>query len=87
MEYSPQEQALYSRYYQFGLETVRPAVRTNDDAHSFNRAAWQLLGEANFFRLPVAAAHGGLGHTLPECAAALEGLVEEIGRASCRERV
>ena len=76
MEYSLQEQALYSRYYQFGLETVRPAVRTNDDAHSFNRSAWQLLGEANFFRLPVVAAHGGLGHTLPDCAAALEGLVE-----------
>src|SRR5262249_32318001 len=76
MERSTEEQSLHDRYYQFGLETVRPTVRTNDDAHSFNRAAWQRLGEADFFRLPVSTEHGGLGCSLALTAAALEGLVE-----------
>ncbi len=68
------ERSLYDRYHQFGLETVRPAVHSNDDAHAFNRDAWRRLGEADFFRLPVAAAHGGLGCPLSHCSAALEGL-------------
>ncbi len=76
MQRSPEEQAVYTRYHQFALETVRPAVRTNDDAHSFDRAAWRRLGEADFFRLPISSEHGGLGRPLSECAAALEGLVE-----------
>jgi isovaleryl-CoA dehydrogenase len=72
--YGPDEQALYERYHQFGLETVRPAVQTNDDAHAFARDAWRRLGECGFFRLPIAAAHGGLGCPPSQCAAALEGL-------------
>jgi alkylation response protein AidB-like acyl-CoA dehydrogenase/GNAT superfamily N-acetyltransferase len=76
MQRSPEEEAIYSRYYQFALESVRPAVRTNDDAHTFDRAAWKRLGEADFFRLPISPASGGLGCPLAQCAAALEGLVE-----------
>lgn len=79
MRRSPEEQALFDRYRRVGLDAVRPAVRANDDTHAFDRAAWRRVGEAGFFRLPVAAEHGGLGLPLAHCAAALEGLADGSG--------
>jgi isovaleryl-CoA dehydrogenase len=68
------EPDLHERYRQLGLRAVRPGVPANDEAHCFDRQAWQRLGEADFFRLPVRRDLGGLGCSLRQCAAALEGL-------------
>jgi isovaleryl-CoA dehydrogenase len=75
MNRTTQEMELLERYQQLGRIEVRPRVQANDDAHRFDREAWRRLGEAGFFRMPVNRALGGLGCSLRECAAALEGLV------------
>lgn len=73
---APEELALHTRFFQFALGAIRPAVRGHDDGHTFNRDAWRALGELDFFRLPVSRANGGLGLPLAQCGAALEGLAE-----------
>jgi isovaleryl-CoA dehydrogenase len=76
MPRTPEEQALFDRYHQLAHQAIRPTVRASDDAHAFDRTAWQHLGAADFFRLPVRRELGGHGCPLTHCAAALEGLVE-----------
>jgi isovaleryl-CoA dehydrogenase len=73
------ETELYDRFRAFGADVLRPAVRHHDDDHRFHRAAWERLGAAGFFRIPLPAGLGGLGLGLSDYAAALEGLADGGG--------
>lgn len=79
MHRTAQETELYDRFRAFGADVLRPAVRRHDDEHRFDRAAWERLGAAGFFRIPLRPELGGLGLGLHDYAAALEGLADGSG--------
>jgi isovaleryl-CoA dehydrogenase len=79
MSRTAQETEWYERFRRFGADEVRPAVRRHDDAHQFDRRAFERLAAADFFRLPLRPELGGLGCGLGAYAAALEGLADGSG--------